>query len=317
MPGSGAPTCARGGVRPARSSRPPAQSGSGAGRRTGPGPGAPWSSPPTGPPRGRRSCPSNGRAGPGQSARFESRANPGRAPSGGPGGPTAISPATSRSSSRRAATSSGARSGGHPPRPGSPATSSWTRTVEPGRRRAMARPSSSRRTPCQQATSGARRATLLRWMAPRKCHSGGGWPPPEGHPDGRPWPPARRRSSPRARSARRPRPRGPPRTRTPWSRPPHGSTRDPARRLDPASRLGQPRPEALHPRPRRRSAHPVTRCRPPGFDQTTRACRPVSARARWEKYPPPHPVQTSMPARGRAPAATRAADTAAGRSSAG
>ena len=131
---AGADPAARPGAGPHPSAGARGLTGSGeAGRRTGPAPDAPWSTPRTGPPPGRRSSPSSGRAGPGQSASEDTRANPGRASSGGPGGPTAISPATSSSSSRRAADQVGAPGrAGIRPRPGSPATSTWTRTVAPG-----------------------------------------------------------------------------------------------------------------------------------------------------------------------------------------
>ena len=51
--------------------------------------------------------------------------------------------------------------GGAPPRPVIPARSTWTSTVAPGRRLAMARPSTGRATDCQQETSGANLGTLL------------------------------------------------------------------------------------------------------------------------------------------------------------
>ncbi len=51
--------------------------------------------------------------------------------------------------------------------------STSTSTVAPGRRRATATASSGRAMPCQHDTTGARRATLLRWILPRKCQRAG------------------------------------------------------------------------------------------------------------------------------------------------
>ena len=101
-------------------------------RRTGRGPPGPSSNPRTARPRGRRSYPSTEPAGRARRPGGVTVRKPSRAPSGGPGLPTAMSPATSRSSPRRAATRPGTSSGGTPPRPGRPATSTWTRTRAPG-----------------------------------------------------------------------------------------------------------------------------------------------------------------------------------------
>ena len=123
------------------------RAGSEAGRRRGPGPPGPWSSPRPAPPPGRRSSPSTGpaRSEPVGQAADQPEARPGS--SGGPGRARPPS-ARPRRGPRPAGRPPGrARpSGGTPPRPGSPATSTWTRTGRPGRRRAMARPSSTRPT---------------------------------------------------------------------------------------------------------------------------------------------------------------------------
>src|SRR5437879_5719469 len=100
---------------------------------------------------------------PTSSASAATRRKPRRASSGGPAGPTAMRPRTSRPAARSCSTRPGTSGGGHPPFWGSPVTSTWTSTAAPGARRAMALPTARRSTPCHSATSVAMSGILLRW----------------------------------------------------------------------------------------------------------------------------------------------------------
>ena len=260
-------------VRPPGHGAPPVSGG----HRTGPGPPAPWSTPRPRPPPGRRSSPwSDGQ--------LELVGQPRHGAEPGPGGlgrprGTDGHQAAARRDPRRAAhaTSSGTSSRGTPPRPGSPARSTCTSTAAPGRRRAMARPSSSRHTACQQLTTGASRATLFRWTAPRKCHAG-----PDGsrrHRRGRLGHQLVGVVLPDVGRARRPGRPSPPHAE-PLGHRDHGHRRRDRCRHRRCARGW--RPDARSNR-RTPALRPVTGRPAPPPDQTTRAWRPVSPRARWEK----------------------------------
>ena len=172
--------------------------------------------------------------------------------------------------------------------------------------------------PASRRPAGPDAATLLRWMAPRKCHSGRVVATRGSTQTGRPWPPVRRRSSPRARSALRPRPARAASDPNPLVT---ATTRtDPGSRPDASIRRrdrGQARPEALASPPHAggpltpspgaghrvstRPPGPVVRYRPgPGARSTRRRtpcrrrCRPPDGRRR-----PPGP--RTRPPGGRGP----------------
>ena len=205
--------------------------------------------------------------------------NPARDASGGPGGPTAISPATSRSTAGSAATSS-AHAGGWAAAPaGQPGHVDLDQDAGAGVAPAMAGPPRPGSRACHHATTGARRATLFRCTAPRKCQTGADPGSPAG-PSPPPWPPARRRSSPRCRRARRPG------RRRPLGAEPLGHRHDPHRgrvgrgRADAPADLLQAPAEATGVERRRVHGGTVRSPRRRPHDQ---GLAPAVPAARWEK----------------------------------
>ena len=181
----------------------------------------------------------------------------------------------------------------------------------------MARPSSTRLTPCHQATTGARRATLFRCTAPRKCQTGRTDRRHRAVATAPPWPPARRHSSPRCRSDPAARAAATASASNPLvtatMRTDAGSA-EAERRCD-----GGPRSETagVEVVPAVDRASVTGSPAPTASDQTTRAWRPRSrgpdgrsSRRRRRCRHRPRPSRSTPPA-------ARAADTAAGRSRAG
>ena len=105
------------------------------------------------------------------------------------------------------------RPGGTPPRPGSPATSTWTSTRAPGWRGRWPGPRRSCSRPASRRPAGPAGAPCCAGW-PRGSATAG--PAPGRRPRPPPWPPARRRSSPPPRSDPAPGPCAPHRGRTPW-----------------------------------------------------------------------------------------------------
>ena len=93
-----------------------------------------------------------------------------------PGAATVMRPRTSSPTSRSARHQRRRTpSGGHPLRPARPVVSTSTSTAAPGREpRRCAHPLPPGPRSARVRRSGRARGTLLRWMAPRKCHTGAG-----------------------------------------------------------------------------------------------------------------------------------------------
>ena len=270
-----------------------------------------------------------------QLGQAEVAGQPRRASGTPPGPPRAVrgghhhEPATSRPGPGATARGPGPRPGGSRCGPEA-ARLHLDQHARPGARAAMASPSASRARVCQHATTGASipdaptldgteevpPGTDLDGVSSRRHHR-------RHHRSHRrrcerPWPRARRRSSPRCRPARPPTRRSTARRVEPLSPPPCARRPDRGPRPDPAPhrrrRAPPPRRGAVPGPEPRRCAHR----RPARSRQTNSAWRASSPRARWEKYPGLHAVHAStvddQRSRRRRASWPR---TAAGRSSAG
>src|SRR5438270_2889191 len=102
-----------------------------------------------------------------RSARATRDLNPGLAVSGGPVGPIAIRPRTSRPRRPRSSTSAGISRSAAPCFWGSPLMFTCTRTAAPGARLAISWAAATRSTACQRLTKSAILRTWLRWTRPR------------------------------------------------------------------------------------------------------------------------------------------------------